>query len=363
VFCHYRNQLLHFASLAWLLLALAPGTGACHDENNGALLVLPALDYMRSEPGPEGGGNKTDTMASLDVSYALQRGGFRLFSEFVITDTDNNFSSDLSRLHIGWESTGGTTIWAGRFQTNQGYWNKTFHFRNYIQPAILPPGIAAYEKEGGVLPTHFSGIATRHQWTMKQNATLQLEAGFGTGDKFRGRLRPHDLLDPDGGRKPAASLRLSYVPDQDNDNEIGLFYAASRIPMKNTPYAQNNQQLAGAYLNWHFGRTRLIGTLYRIGNDLKTASGRDHNRFTTGYLQGQYRFGENWLPYLRIENSHGEKDDPYMTLFPKFVRKRTLAGIRWNFAGNQALKLEYADTDFLNRNANQLAAQWSMILP
>lgn len=366
MFCLNRNHWMKFplrvrSLVGFMLLALATITSQA--RNNSALLVLPALEYVRAEPGPDSDDNKADTRASLDMLYAFDYGQFRLFSEFVVTNNDKNFGSDLARLHLGWESRSGTTTWLGRFQMNQGYWNKTFHFRNYIQPTILAPGIAAYEKEGGAIPTHFSGIASRHQWTLGGSSSLQLEGGFGAGAKQRGRLWAHDLLDPDGGRKPSTSVRLSYSPDQDNDNEIGLFFVSNHIAMKNAPFSQNDQRVAGGFVNWNIGKARMIASLYRISNDVKTTSGRDNQRFTTGFLQGQYRVDENWLPYVRIEDSHGEKNDPYVALFPRFVRKRTLAGLRWGFLGNQALKIEYADTDFLNQDSNQWAVQWSMILP
>lgn len=340
-----------------LFTALAPAV--CVAQSSQQLLILPELRYLRQEPNAAGE-NDNDYRASLDMLYALDINQYRFFAEFIATD-DN---SELARLHLGYETLAGTTFWLGRFQLNQGYWNKTFHFRNYIQPSIQPPGIAAYEREGGALPIHHTGANLRHRWMLRADSTLQLEAGFGTGTKLGGkRLEAFDLLDPDGGRKPSTSLRLSYLPDQGSDTEFGVFFVDNRIPMRRAPFTQNKQRVIGGYANTRFDALRLYGALYQIDNDLKTLSGRQDDNFYSVWLQGDYRVSANWMPYLRIEHSNGEASDPYVALFPGFVRDRKLAGLRWDIFENQAIKLEYANTDFLREDSNQWAVQWSMIFP
>ncbi|HHH44333.1 MAG TPA: hypothetical protein ENK49_09360 [Gammaproteobacteria bacterium] len=340
-----------------LLAVLAPAS--CKAQSSQQLLVLPELRYLRQEPDASGE-NDSDYRASLDLLYALDINQYRFFAEFIATDE----KSELARLHLGYKTRAGTTFWLGRFQLNQGYWNKTFHFRNYIQSSIQPPGIAAYEREDGALPVHFSGLDIRHQWALSPDATLQLEAGFGAGTKLEGRrLDGFDLLDPDGGRKPSTSVRLSYLPGQDTDTEFGIFYVDNRMPMRRLQFIQNKQRVSGGYANTRFDALRLYGALYWIDNELKTSAGRQSDHFYSAWLQGDYHLYENWTPYLRIEHSNGDSDDPYASLFPAFVRDRKLAGLRWDFLENQAFKIEYASTDFLREDSSQWAFQWSMIFP
>ncbi len=344
--------------LICLLVVLAPTVGAA--QSSQQLLLLPESRYLRQEPALTGR-NDDDYRVSLDILYALDADQWRFFAEYVAT----NDKRTLARLHLGYETRAGTSFWLGRFDMNQGYWNKTFHFRNYIQPGIMPPGIAGFEREGGVIPAHFSGVAAKQRWSISDRASLQLEAGFGTGTRFDGRrLEAYDLLDPDGGRKPSTSLRLTYQPDAESDNEFGVFFTDNRMPMVNTLFSQNTQRVIGAYANRRFGALRLYGTLYGVGNDLDApASGGEDDHFYSGWLQADYRIDRHWMPYTRIEHSNGDRSDAYLSLFPAFVRNRQLIGLRLDFLGNQAIKFEYARTDFLRENSNQWAAQWSMIFP
>ncbi len=325
----------------------------------GELLVLPAVTYRGD--APQIAGRRTDRVQpSLDLLYALRYRQVRFFSEFVASDD----SSELARLHLGWEFKNGATFWLGRFQTNQGYWNKEFHFRNYIQNSILAPGIAAFEREGGLLPAHFIGAAFRQRWVLKRGAAVRVEAGYGAGERYDGRRLESSNPFDTGDRNPSASIRLALTPDLDSDNELGIFYADNNVKMKRTLFSRNSQKVSGFYLNHSYKRLHLIGAYYRVDDTLKMPeSEKRHDRFYSAYLQGEYRVDNVWMPYLRVEKSDGNNADPYVSLFPGSVRKRALAGLRWDFPVRHALKLEYADTRFLNENSHEWLAQWSLIFP
>ncbi len=56
-------------------------------------------------------------------------------------------------------------------------------------------------------------------------------------------------------------------------------------------------------------------------------------------------------------------DDPYLDLFPGFVKRRALAGLRFGLTHNQALKLEWADVKRRNDQFNEIILQWSAVFP
>ena len=337
------------------LLSAAP----LNAQNSQDFLLLPELRFLHQRPGPDGEVDE-DTRASLDLLYARNFGRLRFFGEAILT----NEKSDLARLHIGYETEAGTRFQLGRFQLNQGYWNKTFHFRNYIQPSIIPPGIESYEDEGGSLPVHFSGLNLRQTWMLDADASLVLEAGFGAGTRKIGRrLDPHDLTDPTGGRKPSTSLRLTWTPNEDEGTEFGLFLVDNRIPARSSRFVENHQRIGGAFANYEQGALRLYGTWYLVNNRMEFAADNRRSRFHSTWLETDYQLTPHWMPYLRYEFSNGNASDTYLSDFAGFVRKRRLAGLRWDLLDNQALKLEYADTDFLHENSRQWALQWSMIFP
>lgn len=344
--------------LVSILALLAPTISTAGSAQQ--FLALPDVRYVSEEPDAPGRSG-SNYRASIDLLYALDVGQYRFFSEFVASTE----KSRLARLHLGYETDTDTTFMLGRFQMADGYWNKTFHFRNYMQPSIQQPGIASYEAEGGALPSHFSGLKIKQQWQPGRDSMLQLEGGFGTGAKFTSRrLMAYDLLDPDGGRKPSTSLRLSYQPNAETDTEFGVFFVDNRIPMQDAPSTENDQRVVGGFGNTQFDALRLYGALYLVNNDLKSStSSRKTDHFYSLWLQGDYRINANWTPYVRLEHSNADRSDPYIQLFPLFVRDRQLAGLRWDFLGNQAIKVEYANTAFQREDANQWAMQWSMMFP
>ncbi len=346
-----------FRAVLLSLVYLAPSAHAARISQQ--LLLLPEFRYLHQQPDAFGDVDE-DSRVSLDLLYGIDVDSYRFFIEFIATDEKTR----LARLHLGYETRGGTAFWLGRFDMNHGYWNKTFHFRNYIQPSIQPPGIAGFEKEGGLLPTHYAGADIRHRWALDGNAALQLEAGFGAGAKFNGeQLESFDFLDPEGGFKPSTSLRLSYQPDAASGTEFGGFVVDNHIPVAGMGFSTNHQTVAGGYANVILENLRLYGALYGVRNDLKASGQHQERHFFTSWLQADYQFNNQWMPYLRHEYSDGKKSDPYVALFPRFVKNRGLAGIRWDFLDNQAIKIEYAKTRYLYEDSTQWAVQWSLIFP
>jgi len=349
-----------------ICLIVALGSTVSSAEPQQQFLVLPEINYLHEQPDALGE-HSGDFNASLDLLYALDVNQFRFFTEIIATDTDaDNGSSniELARYHAGYETSSGTTLLFGLFQLNQGYWNKAFHFRNYIQPSILPPGIASFEREGGALPVHVTGVNVSRRWALRKNSALYVEASFGAGTKFGGnQLKNYDIFNPGTGSEPSSSLRLSYLPNQDLDTEIGIFFVDNRIPTLNTPFTENKQKVYGSYFNSNFDALRLYAAVYWINNELNAATENQNDNFYSAWLQSDYRINKNWLPYLRFEHSNGNASSPYLAWFPKFVRDRRLIGLRWDLIENHALKFEYANTTFLQEDSNQWAIQWSMIFP
>ncbi len=346
-------------NLTPLVLSVMVISAAAGAQTSQQFLALPEISYLHQSPAVSGD-TDADTRASLDLLYGLDVGHYRFFAELIATDEKR----DLARLHLGYETRHGTSLLAGRFQVNQGYWNKAFHFRNYIQSSIQPPGIADFESEGGALPSHFSGINLSQQWTTPQGAVIQAEAGFGIGAKYEGgRLDAYDLGNPDGGRKTSFSLRLTCNRDENRDAGFGLFVAGNHIPLSAPGLRENRQTVAGAWINNHLATLRIHGALYGVNNAMETGSGRSRTRFYSTWLQGDYSLRRSLTSYLRLEQSEGARSDAYLELFPGFVHHRRLAGLRWDLLENHAVKIEYAHTGFLHSGSDQWAVQWSMILP
>jgi hypothetical protein len=91
------------------------------------------------------------------------------------------------------------------------------------------------------------------------------------------------------------------------------------------------------------------------------ATGR--GEFANVYVQAERPVIDTWTAYGRLELSSGTADDPYLALFPRFVNRQGLLGLRWDLPHQQALKLEAARPRVDDKWFNSLALEWSFVYP
>lgn len=120
--------------------------------------------------------NRENTDLDIDFFYTADIGQARLLAEFFLTDEEREFE----RLVVGWAAGEDTRIWLGRYHTALGEWNHKYHHGVYLQPTIYRPGIIDFEDDGGVIPTHATGLAMETTLNSASHAThLILNVGLG----------------------------------------------------------------------------------------------------------------------------------------------------------------------------------------
>ncbi len=286
----------------------------------------------------------------------------------------------IERLQLGWNIDANNTLWLGRFHNPFDYWSDRFHHGLYFQTSQSRPGVVAFEEDGGVMPIHLSGLLLSGIQITPAMAGIRYDLALGVGPRVNGdsdgsRLESPTPLAPleGGGRhKPALSLRLAYLPDILDENELGLFISRTRMPTENVNGIQGEviQLAGGLFGHWQNKRMELLGAAIAIRHHLNMAM-PDMARQTMNhllsnqYLQGAYGFRPRWKIYSRLETTQGIKDDPYIQSFAMFVKDRALLGLRHDYRRQQAIRLEVARARHQHGTMpfNSLALQWSALWP
>jgi len=364
-----RCSVLRGVSFFAALLACALGFGipvqafAGEDEamsfhhHDGDLLLFPAITATHLNV-PVPGLSQNELMPEANIFYSLDHERLRFLAEFLL----NRDEQEMERLQLGWLVRPTTTLWLGRFHNPLGFWNTEHHHGAFMQTTISRPGIIAFEDEGGVLPTHVTGLLVESMLDHEHGA-INYAFGIGQGPSLEAGLEPVNIVELRNGGKLAVSARLSYR-SQDDMNEFGGFAGYARIPVVGGTFDEADQAVAGVFYNLETGKLRLVGELFYVSNRLKGPAPTDHADFTAGYLQAEYQAYPDWTFFGRLEDTHGTKNNAYLDLNPQFLDTRAVAGARVEVGRRQALKLELShnerqdDTRF-----NQISLQWSMVYP
>ena len=347
-----RHGALRLAALLTLVLPLA--AQAADD-----FFLFPAISVMhRSGVSPGQDLRRNDLNSGLDIFYTSDHDRLRLLGETFVSGQEQ----EIERLQIGWLLEPETTLWIGRYHNPLGYWNTQFHHGTYLQTSITRPGVMAFEDGGGPLVTHLVGPLLENARLNARN--LFYTFGFGAAPALEERLEPVGLFKSrTDSHKPGETLKIFYRPDDETGNEAGMFISHVQIASTNPAVTEVRQNVGGFFSNWMWHAWRANNAIYFVENHLAMPSGELHSTFNNAYFQLEYAWHGSWAAYARAENTFGQNNDAYLTLFPDFVRKRALSGIRYDFVRHQALKLELSSNTLRQGKYNEIAIEWSAALP
>jgi hypothetical protein len=324
-------------------------------EMNWELLLFPQveLDY-RSGLNEQSDMDDTDASAGVDLYLTLENGQFRLLSEYLVSTHELDFE----RLQLGW-LVGDNLYWLGRFHTPLGYWNNQYHHGYYLQTSISRPAIIEYEEHGGVLPMHQVGFFADGKREV-ENRSFGYSLALGAGPEYTGELEAMDVLSPGEAEADFMAALNFYVDlNADGASKIGAFVSYATIPSSTQLVNEIDLRVFGLYGNWQFARWNLHGSAFYIKNSLDRPDEQVDGSFVNAYLQAELIFSERWMAFGRVEQSASENGDPYLALFPHFIKERVLGGVRFDFNENNALKFEVSNNQSQNDDYVQFGIQWS----
>ncbi|MGH8263141.1 MAG: hypothetical protein ACRETU_03365 [Steroidobacterales bacterium] len=352
--------------LAGLLLAI--DSGAAELEHD--VLVFGSAELFESSgfDAPVSDDFKqvfvSDQLVAADIIFSLQKGRFRLFGEHLLT----NHESDLERFQIGWEPTEDTVIWLGRFHQASSVWNHEHHHGQFLQTSITRPAIEEWEDQDGVLPQHFTGMLVESSWRLAGNRGLRTAIGGGLAPLLTANgLEPFDVTHPDTSKFLLGfQARIGYLPDELEDSGFGLMFAHNELNWKLTPppefanVTHFDQTVIGAFGNLSIDPWHVNGAVYYVDTNPTVAGQAGHyTGFTTGYLQVEKSVSQGVVVFGRHEDSIHAADALYLDLFPNFVARRTVLGVRWEFHRRQAVTLQVAESHSRVDGYSEFRLQWS----
>ena len=354
------RHLMMSGVIACLLGAFA---GPAYATYTSEYFFFPAAGFTVRSEDPPGDPKKSFGGLELDFFYTADIDNIRVLAE-IFSAVDEDKEVEIERLQMSWAASPQTRIWLGRFHNPLGGWNTLYHHGKFLQTSISRPGIVEFEDDGGILPVHVFGALIEGRGT-PFSENWNYDIGVGAGPENDEGLEPVKVLQPgieDNGI--ALSARLYMTSPEEPNNHLGIFTAYTEIPGSHGTPADIRQRLIGVFAHWTVTPDfRAVAEWFAINNTLTGAGTTGEGSFNNGYLQLEYNRQPSWTFYGRVEGSDNAANDPYLNLFPDFIRERQLLGIRYDIANNQSIKAEISKLHYLDDKYNEATIQWSAVYP
>lgn len=322
----------------------------------------PTYHQVTSEDGIQ----ENDFILGADIIYSYLKRDFRFLAEYILSTEE----SELERLQLGWQADENVMGWIGRFHSPARYWNAAYHHGQYLQTSITRPLSEKFEDEGGVLPTHVTGLMLEIEHELRAGNSIQTIASFGTAPVIgEQELIPFDLLDTSSEHETSVDLRVAYLPDQLGDNQVGLIFNWSNLVVDGNLIAEQQglqrveQGIVGVYIDWRSQDWRILSNLTHVTNNMIKQVQDQTENFTLGYFQAEYELDQEWNIFGRAEDINGVENSEYLELFPSAIIERQMLGLRFDFYRNHALTLELSNIYTQSADFGQAWLQWSAVLP
>lgn len=260
---------------------------------------------------------------------------------------------DIERVWAGYRINDLLVIRGGKFHTALGYWNKTFHHGKQLFLTVDRPFFLAFEHEGGVLPTHITGLELEGGKTFGFGR-LKYEFQLGNGPAIHEEegedewmLDPNNTSDDNTSKQPI--LRVSLRPSAVQGLSVGISATTFEI---DTPSKRGvDEAIYGLDLFYAVNGVELLSEGFLFHNE-----DGDGNAF---YVRLSYTRDE-WIPYVRFERLEVEGEDPYFTGHENGAdRSQTIVGLKYDIDPiTSSLKFQYRRDDSA-RDYDVFETQWS----
>jgi hypothetical protein len=276
------------------------------------------------------------------------------------SESSQSVGIDMERLQVGYVASDALTLWVGRFHSPYGYWNTAFHHGPQIQTAIQRPKFLAFEDTYGMMPAHTVGL-----WASGRQA---VGGGHVTYDATLGNS-PRILTN--GGAPGTGQVDMNLLGTNNHNlstlGNVGYEFGGSLdglklgldamrwrttddvAPTPNTTAVR----FVGAYGVYTGNDWEILSEYYRFHDANVSSDGSGHNSWAA-YAQIGRAFGK-YTPYVRWEKARLDQGDNYFANLAAPIGasyRRDTCGLRYDLTSNTALKIEYDNTDFLDRGLN-----------
>ncbi len=286
----------------------------------------------------------------------------------------------IERLQLGLKFDS-SRIWLGRHHNPFGYWHTQYHHGAYLQTSVSRPGLVNFGGAGGLVPSHTTGGLfegnidqgrTSWQYAFSAGYTSQLDPSGGGhhGDSALASLNDFDLSNPKPSEHQIAyTFRVAYLSDALEENIIGSFVSRANITVAQREDHQMsiaediNLDIFGLFTNYQQEKLRIIAEWYYFSSEVLNHTNVQQGRFSAAYFQAEYQLNQSWTPYIRLETTFSDENDPYLALLNGYAADSQVAGIRFDVTDNQTIKFEYAKKEFIQTESEYWQLSWSAVWP
>jgi hypothetical protein len=258
-----------------------------------------------------------------------------VLSELVVeAGDDNGFAFEIERLLFQYNVSEHFIIEAGRYHTELGYYNTTYHHGSWLQTAARRPLITEFEDEGGLLPIHNVGLYV-HGRIPSGSLGLEYAVQVGNGRNYTADAEPVLNVADDNNDK-AVGLTLKARPDWAPSWQAGVTLYHDRLTPDLLPTTR--QSILAGHLVYLTPKFEFLGEGLVIRHDSSGGSRAAHA--TAAYAQVARQFGK-FRPYLRYQHQNGSGRDAIFALqgLTGWLHGPSV-GVRYDFTDRAAFKIQ-----------------------
>ena len=275
------------------------------------------------------------------------RGLFEAVSEF---NEAGMHEIAVERAQIGYAYNDALTVWGGRFHTPYGYWNTAYpHGGAQLQPSIARP-----VQLSGSLPEHTIGLWVTGLFNMGVGK-LTYDAYVGNASRVvDGAIDPNHSAGDNQSKNfggnigynaggPLGGLRVGVHALRAKVTVCGAVTDTGNC--KTPVLGKSDLNIHGAYAHYENHNLELFAEYYRFKNTNLISSFYPgyKARSSSGFVQLGYALAEDWMPYIRYEETGYDQNDEY---FKNLSNGRSYGintlGVRYELHSNAVLKAEFS---------------------
>ena len=323
-------------------------------------LVFPDVSYLsHSSVAPGEARSKSEVGVGLFASG--KHADFVWLAEYFKSKSE----SEMERLQVGWRFGERDVLWLGRMHTPIGFWNTEYHHGTYLQTTRHRTQLDDFEDENSPLPKHFIGLLWDGSRATSAGGLVSYSFAWGQQPRWgETSFEPRDILGriKTGRHRYGGTARVSYRADEVGSDQAGVSVHHFTALGDGLPVRTVEQTALAAHVVKTVGSLKLSSTLVVAKNTVTTAKvAKGH--FFTMWLQAEHPVVDKVTAYARTERTFRVNADPLLQMMPGFEHQERLVGLRWDFATNQALRIEFIDGRRLNGIDRELAINWSAVFP
>ena len=273
-----------------------------------------------------------------------------------LAQPDNTIEPDLERLMFQYKFNDHFTFGIGRYHTDIGYYNATFHHIQWFSTAIGRPLFFRFDDDGGFLPLQEIGLSMNGD-IPSGSLGLHYVAEVGNGRSHLPGAEPaQNRVDDNQGK--SFNINISAHPKALSGFVPGFSFYHDDITSPGNP--KINQAIMDAYVVYTNARLEWLNEAIVVRNDAADLKVFHVPGF---YTQVSYAFGK-FRPYFRYAWENANDADPLFNGAGAdvFVSRQNDAsgGIRYDVNNFAAIKLQYDRFSQRNLNSyNSIATQFS----